>query len=85
MDDLAVTCDEIKESYNEETKIVPTNFNEIKLACETQNFYILLAFLLITVALLITVSYCYLIEYRAKQKHLLPFHVTNENFKKVKY
>ena len=63
MDDLAVTCDEIIESYNEETKIVPTNFNEIKLACETQNFYILLAFLLITVALLITVNYCYLIEY----------------------
>ena len=33
---------------------------------------------LITIALLIAVSvYCHLIEYRAKQKHLLPFHVTN--------
>ena len=44
--------------------------------CKTQNFYILLAFLLITIVLLIAVSiYCYLIKYRAKQKHLLPFHV----------
>ena len=43
-----------------------------------QNFYILLAFLLIAIALLIAVSiYCYLIKYRAKQKHKLPFHETN--------
>ena len=35
------------------------------------NFYILLAFLLITIALSIAVSiYCYLIKYQAKQKHL---------------
>ena len=59
---------------DEETK---ANFNEEKAACKTQNFYILLAFLLITIALLIAVSiYCYLIKYRAKQKHLLPFHNT---------
>ena len=52
------------------------NFNEKKATCETQNLYVLLAFLLITIALLIAVSiYCYLIEYRAKQ--LLPFHYTN--------
>ena len=51
-----------------------------------QNFYILLAFLLITIALLIAVSiYCYLIKYRAKQKHLLPFHVTNSELKEVIY
>ena len=38
---------------------------------------ILLAFLLITIALLIAVSiYCYLIKYRAKQKH---FHFTTHN------
>ena len=43
-----------------------------------QNFYTLLAFLLIAIALLIAVSiYCYLIKYRAKQKHKLPFHETN--------
>ena len=41
------------------------------------NTLILLDFLLIMIALLITASiYCYLIKYRAKQKHLLPFHDT---------
>ena len=49
-----------------------------KAACKTQNFYILLYFLSINIALLIAVSiYCYLIKYQAKQKHLLTFHVTN--------
>ena len=71
MDDSAITCDEIRESYNEETKTIPANFNEKKATCETQNFYILLAFLLITIALLIAISiYCYLMKYRSKQKHL---------------
>ena len=38
-------------------------------------FYILLAFLLVNIALLIAVIiYCYLIKYQAKQKHLSPFH-----------
>ena len=38
----------------------------------------MLAFLLITIVFLIAVSiYYYLIKYRVKQKHLLPFHVTN--------
>ena len=41
--------------------------------CKRHNFYILLAFLLITIALLIAVSiYCYLIKYW--RKHLLAFH-----------
>ena len=54
---------------------VPTNLNQNKAYCKTQNFYILLVFLLITIALLIAVSiYCYLIKYQGKQKHLLPFH-----------
>ena len=40
--------------------------------CDTKNFYIFLAFLLITIALWIAVSiYCYLIKYRAK-KTLIP-------------
>ena len=53
---------------------------------QTKSFYILLAFLLITIALLISVSiYCYLIKYKAKQKHLLPFYVTNNELKKVLY
>ena len=57
-----------------------------KATCKTQNLYILLAFLLITIALLIAVSiYCYLIKYRAKQKHLLPFHVTNNELQQIIY
>ena len=28
MDDSAVMCDEVIESYDEETKTVPTNFNK---------------------------------------------------------
>ena len=53
---------------------------------KTQNFYILLAFLLITIGLLTAVSiYCYLIKYRAKQKHLLPSQVTSKELKEVMY
>ena len=73
--------DEIIESYEKET-----NFNKKKATCKTQNFYILLAFLLITIALLIAVSiYCYLIKYQAKQKNLLPFHDTHKELKQVLY
>ena len=43
-----------------------------KTVCKTKHFYFLLAFLLITMTLLMSVSiYCYLLKYRAKQKHLL--------------
>ena len=49
---------------NQETKTIPTNFNEKNITCKTQNFYISIAFLLITIALLMAVSiYCYLIKY----------------------
>ena len=59
MDDSAFMCNQIIESYDEETKIVPTNFNKNEAICKTQNFYILLAFLLINITLLIAVSiYC---------------------------
>ena len=78
MNDSVIMCNEIIQSYKEETKTISTNFNEKKGICKTQNFYILLAFLLIIIALLIVVSiYCYLMKYRAKQKHILPFHNTN--------
>ena len=69
---------------DEERKTILTNFNEKKVACKTQNFDILLAFLLITIVLLIVVSiYCYLIKYQAKkkEKHLLPFQLTNNELK----
>ena len=49
-------------------------------------FYILLAFLLITIALLIAVSiYCYLIKTQPKQKHLLQFHFTKSKLKEIIY
>ena len=54
--------------------------------CKIQNFNILLAFLLITIALLIAVSiYCYLIKYGVKQKHLLPFRDKNNELKEIMY
>ena len=80
MDDSAITCGEIIEETN------PTNFNENNATCKTQNFYILLAFLLITFALLIVVSICcYLIKHRAKQKNFLPIHNTNNKLEQVLY
>ena len=73
MNDSSITCNEVIKSYEEEIKAISTNFNEKKVTCKTQNFYILFEFLLITIALLITVSiYCYMIKYQAK--HLLPFY-----------
>ena len=42
MDDSAITCDEIIESYEEETKTILTNFNGKKATCKTQDFYIYL-------------------------------------------
>ena len=66
MDDSAIICDEVVDA-DDERKPILTNFNEKKVTCKTQNFYILLAFLLITIALLIGVSiYYYLIKYPAK-------------------
>ena len=70
MDASVITCNEITGSYNNETKTIP------------RNFYILLAFSLITIALLIAVSiYCYLIKYQAKQKHLSLLQFTNNKSK----
>ena len=98
MDNLVIMCDEVidavaeaksndkTESDDEETKTVPPNFNEKNITCKTQNLYILLAFLLITIILLIAVSiYCYLIKYSSKQKHVLPFQFTNNKLKQIIY
>ena len=50
---------------------------------KTQSFNPLFAFLLITTALLITVSICcYLIKYQTKLKHSLPYYVTKNKFLK---
>ena len=71
-------------AHNEQTKAMPTNFNEKKATCKTQNLYILLAFLLITIVLLIAVRICCCLKkYWEKQKHLLPFHITNNKLKEI--
>ena len=81
MDNLPIVCNEVIKSYEKET-----NFNEKKATCKRQNFYILLVFWLITIALLIGVSiYCYLIKHQEKQKHLLPFHFTNNELTEIMY
>ena len=95
MDDLTIMCDKIIDAYaeaksNDEAKSnikeTQLNFNEKKATCKTQNFFILLAFLLITIALLIAVViYCYLIKYCVNQNHLLPFYGTNNELKQVIY
>ena len=69
MDDSAIICDDVTNADvklspkdDVETKTIPRNFNEKKVTCKMQNLYILLAFLLITIALLVAVSvYCYVI------------------------
>ena len=35
MDDSAITCGEFIESYDKETKTIPTNFNEKETICKT--------------------------------------------------
>ena len=65
------------ESFDEELKTIPTNFKEKNMTCKAQSFSILLVFLLITIALLLTVNiHCYMINYQGKQKYLFPFHDT---------
>ena len=82
MDGSVIKFDQIIESCDEETKTFPTNFNGKKATYQTKNFYIFLEFLLITIASLIAVSiYCYLIKFWPKQKHLLPFYITNNELK----
>ena len=59
------------------TKTVPTNSNEKKIACETNDFCILLTVLLITTALLIAVNiYRYLTKYQAKEN--IYYHITSQ-------
>ena len=87
IDDSAIICDEVIESYHEEIKTIPSNFDEKNITCTAQNFYILFFFLLTTITLLIAVSiYCYLIKYHdTKTKQI---YIGNINWKcvtKLKY
>ena len=83
MNDSAITCAEIIEPYHKERKSILTYFNKNKATCETQIFYILLAFLLVAIALLIAVNmYSYLIKYRAKQIFFYHFTTQITNYEK---
>ena len=65
MDGSMITCAEVINSFDEEIKTILTNFNEKKVTYKTRYFCILLAFLLISIALLIAVSiYCYMMKYQ---------------------
>ena len=58
----------------------------VRIKCTLTNFDILLAFLIITMALLVTVSIsCYLIKYQAKQKPLLTYHHIISKLKEIGY
>ena len=73
-------------SNDQKTNTVSANFKEKKANHETQNFYMLLAFSLITMTLLIAVSiWCYLIKFWAKQKYLLSFQFTIKKLKEIIY
>ena len=66
-------------------KIVDNKNYSHKICSSKMYFYILLTFLLITIALLIAVSiYSYLIKYQAKEKPLLPCHYTISKLKDIK-
>ena len=83
-DDSLIACDEVTETTKSiltktiPTKSIPTNFNEKKGIYKLKMFCILLAFMLITMTLLIAVNIYFFIKYGAKQKHLLPFHDDNK-------
>ena len=62
MNGSAIICDEVIDADaklipidDDETRTIPTNFYDKKATCKTQNFYILLGFPVITIALLIAV------------------------------
>ena len=75
--DPAIFCDEVIELLDEEIRTIAITFYDKNITCKAHNFYVILPFLLITIAILIAIStYYYLIKYQAKQKHLLPFHDT---------
>ena len=89
IDNSVITCDKIIETTKSiltktvPIESIPANFNAKKLIWKMRTFYILVIFLLITMTLSIAVSISFFIKYRARQKHLLPFHNVNVEFKKL--
>ena len=86
MDDSVIKYDEINETTKTvqiksiPTKSISTEFNEKEVICKMKNFYFLLAFLLITMILSITISIYFFKKYCTKQKH---FVLHNANVKKI--
>ena len=60
MDDSMITCDEVIKSYDEKIKTIPTNFNEKKVTCKTQN----VTCVFINYCSIIVSIYCYMIKYQ---------------------
>ena len=74
MDDSAITYN-VTGPHNEETKTK-------KVIYKTQNLYSSLAFISITIPLLIAVNiYTYLVKYQTSQKYLWPFYERNDKLK----
>ena len=74
--DSVITCDEIIEDKKQLQPILMKK----KAICKTKTFFVLLVFLLILIVLLIAISiYCYLINYKQDQTHLLPLYVTKNS------
>ena len=56
MDDSKIIYDKVIESYDEEIKTIPTNFNKKKVTWKTQGFYILIFIFINYYSILIAVS-----------------------------
>ena len=69
---------------NYSNKAYSKSFNEKRITCKTKHFCILLAFLWISMSLLIAVSiyYCF-IKHRPKQTNLLPCRDTSNKLKEI--
>ena len=68
------------------TKTISKNFNEKKVKCKIENFYISITFLTITIAVLLAVSiYCYLMKHRSKQEHLLSYYGTSNDLREIDF
>ena len=73
MDDSVIKCDEIWESYEEQTKAIPANLNKKNITSKYKfSIFYFYLFLWINFAFLIAVSsYCYLIKKSSKRKSFI--------------
>ena len=75
-------------NYRRDANAESKSYDESKLydekpniICEIKSFCILLSIVL----LIVTSIYSYLIESKAKQKHLFPFYIKNNQLKEILY